>query len=283
MTVAATDIVLASGASSALATGTVTSEQIELIKATILKPKNRVATNDELALFIGQCSRTGLDPFARQIYGIYRKSDGKEQMTIQTGIDGFRLIAERSGHYAGQDGPFWQDATGHWHESWPDKSTLPVAAKVIVRKILAGHLVETPAIANFEEFAPRYNGKLQGLWPQMPAHMIGKVAEALALRKAFPQELSGIYTAEEMEHVEPIPEGAVVTVGRPVLVVPEDTVTDSDVEELKAAAAGLPMGKIRLIFGAHGLDADSTPWEQIPKSKAADMCAALSGAERPES
>ena len=155
------------------------------------------------ALFIGQCSRTGLDPFARQIYGIYRKDHGVEKMTIQTGIDGFRVVAQRTGAYGGQDGPFWQDADGRWHESWPRKQPLPVAAKVIVRKVIGGVVVETPAIANFEEFAPRYNGNLQGLWPQMPAHMIAKCAEALALRKAFPQELSGIYTADEMEHVQP--------------------------------------------------------------------------------
>ena len=70
-----------------------TDDQVALIKRTICKPKERQATNDELALFIAQAKRTGLDPFAKQIYAIFRKSHGEEQMTIQTGIDGFRLTA----------------------------------------------------------------------------------------------------------------------------------------------------------------------------------------------
>lgn len=278
MSIATTDIALASGTSSALASGNVTPEQIALIKNTILKPKNREATNDELALFIGQCSRTGLDPFARQIYGIFRKSDGVEKMTIQTGIDGFRLVAQRAGGYGGQDGPFWQDTNGLWHESWPNKTPLPVAAKVIIRKVIGGVVVETPAVANFEEFAPRYKGVLQGLWPQMPAHMNAKCAEALGLRKAFPQELSGIYTSDEMEHVD---------LDQPVIVAreiapPPEPVTEADVKELESAAAGLQWGKLRLIFGAHGLDADVS-WNLIPKPKAAALAVALSEAERPQS
>lgn len=176
-------------------------DQIALIKRTICKPKDREATDDELALFQYQCERTGLDPFSRQIYAIFRKSRGEEQMTIQCAIDGFRLIAERTGKYIGQDGPFWCDEDGVWTDTWL-KPGAPKAARVVVKKLLGGVVGETPAVAHLAEYMPTYNGSPSGQWGQMPALMIGKCAEALALRKAFPAETSGIYTAEEMAQAD---------------------------------------------------------------------------------
>lgn len=175
-------------------------DQVQLIKRQICTPKNREATGDELALFIGQAKRTGLDPFSRQIYAVFRWDSrvGGEKMTIQASIDGLRLIAERSGQYLGQEGPFWRDEESDWSDVWL-KSSPPLAAKVVVRRLVGGHVSETPAVAHWSEYVVTdKGGKPSRMWAEKSALMLAKCAESLALRKAFPNDMSGLYTAEEM-------------------------------------------------------------------------------------
>lgn len=169
-----------------------TPDQIDLIKRTIAVG----STDDELKLFLYQAKRTGLDPLSRQIHFVKRKDKG----TIQTAIDGYRLIADRTGKYAGNDDYKFDEGLSIFEHDKTKRGN-PVTATATVYKIVDSERCAFTATARWEEYCPA-DEKSQFMWKKMRYLMLGKCAEALALRKAFPAELSGLYTDEEMQQAD---------------------------------------------------------------------------------
>src|SRR5581483_6068105 len=150
-----------------------TDEQLAIIRNTVANG----TSPDQFRLFIEVCKYHGLSPFARQIYAVVRnskQSDGSyaKQMTIQTSIDGYRLLAERSGKYVGQVGPEWCGPDGQGVDVWLS-DTPPAAARIgVLRKDFAQ---PTWGVAKYKSYA-----QSTPLWTKMPDVLLAKCAEALA-------------------------------------------------------------------------------------------------------
>jgi phage recombination protein Bet len=167
-------------------------EKVALIKRTVAQD----ATDDELDLFLHQARRMGLDPLARQIhFQKYNTKDGPRVSFITT-IDGYRLIADRTGKYAGSDEPEFEGEIKDKNYGGGPGPNIPAKATVTVHKIVGGTVRPFSNSAYWQEYYPGY--KRGHMWRKMPHVMLAKVAEAGALRKAFPADLSGAYTADEM-------------------------------------------------------------------------------------
>lgn len=186
------------------------------------------ATEGDIELFFHQAKRTGLDPFAKQIYMVGRKTKvggyrgeperWETKWTIQVGIDGWRLngrrAAARTGEKVQTEGPFWQGIDGGgWNDVWLNPKAPPAAAKFTV--IRDGEAFT--GIAMYSEYVQtKSNGEPNAMWSKMPANQLAKCAEAAAWRKAFPEAFSGIVLedAAQSESVQTI-DGEVVKTAPP--------------------------------------------------------------------
>ncbi len=174
-----------------------TPEQKETLKATVAKG----ATDDELALFMAIATQRGLNPFNRQIYFIKRRSKGEDgewedAPTIQTGIDGFRSIADNTETYAPSP-----KATVFQHT--PQGQLVSATAFVMKYHKPSNQWVEFSATAFYSEYAQKTKAGLPTkFWREMPRGQLEKCAEAKALRKGWPEKLGGLYTFDEMAQAD---------------------------------------------------------------------------------
>lgn len=161
-----------------------------------------LADRPTVEAFLAHCQRTQLDPIARQIYAIYR--GGK--WGIQISIDGARLVAERTGQYEGQTTPEFTGDGVTWTEVWlavepPKAARVGVYRRGFREPLYAVALWDAYAVYDdvWERGQKTGEKKLSSMWAKMGPLMLAKCAEMLALRKAFPQDLSGLYSSEEMQ------------------------------------------------------------------------------------
>jgi len=169
--------------------------KVELLKRTIAKG----ATDDELLMFINVCKGLGLSPFLRHVHLVKRWDSrlGIEVAAVQVGIDGFRSVAESTEAYAGNDDPIFKGEKVLSQGPGKEPIKVPNEAFVVVRKIVQGNIYDFTATARWDEYYP--GDKIGFMWRSKPYVMLGKCAEALALRKAFPKVLGGVYVPEELE------------------------------------------------------------------------------------
>lgn len=172
------------------------------------------ATPQEFELFIYQCKHHQLDPLTKQIY--FMKNKGR--VTTITSIDGYRSIAHRTGKYAGKDPVKW---------TYDEKGKL-VCADVTVYKFVEGHKCAFTEFAFYDEYKSG-----TPTWQKMPKVMLAKVAEAKALRSAFPSELGSLYTQDEMDQAGAAPSSASSSQGEDLSYLNDDKPIEAEVVEEK--------------------------------------------------
>jgi phage recombination protein Bet len=163
------------------------------------------ASEGEFSVLMGIAEARNLNPLLRQVFFVKRWDSVKreEVWSVQVSIDGLRSIAQRTGEYDGQDAITFQyeDKDGRlWPAKVPGSKIYSAEARIYRR----GCAHAFPATAFWSEYAQvKKDGSLTAFWATKPHIMLGKCAEALALRKAFPEDLAGLYSEEEMPDIKP--------------------------------------------------------------------------------
>ncbi len=224
------------------------SQELELMRKTVAKG----ASAEQFALFLEMCKHYGLNPLTRQIYCII---DKQGRMIIQTSIDGFRLMAERTQKYAGQLGPLWCGEDGEWKDVWLKKEP-PAAAKVgILRRDFVEPVWSVARFSSYSLSTPT--------WQKMPDNMLAKCAESLAFRRAFPAQMGGIYTQEEMAQAHDDPQIEAQAHSVHVEEVHEAPVVEAEPVQLAEAGLHKQIGDLKKRAKDLGVASNAGEWQDL--------------------
>jgi phage recombination protein Bet len=159
---------------------------------------------DSVILALSYCKARGLDPFRRVVHivPIWDKARQCYVETVWPGIAELRSTAFRTGEYAGREETRFGDAVSRDWQDGRDTLTLefPAWAQVTVFRYVRGcrEAFAGPRVHWLETFASTKSGAPNAMWRKRPYGQLDKCAEAAALRVAFPEEVGGELTVEEI-------------------------------------------------------------------------------------
>lgn len=158
---------------------------IETLKQTVAQN----TTDAEFKIFCEFCKSTKLNPFKKEVWCIVTGEGKYRRMQLMTGINGFHAIANSHPQYDGMEIGLIGKSGEYLPMTYPNNDYIGAWAKVYRKD----RRIPVEGVAMLSEY-----DKKHGNWITMKRVMINKCSESVGLRKAFPQELNGLYTQEEM-------------------------------------------------------------------------------------
>lgn len=166
--------------------------------------KDRVTTQ-EVVMFMNLCQHNCLDPWLREAYLI---KFGSEPATIVAAKEAYTKRAECNEQFNGQEAGIIllneeTNEINYRKGSFKLPNETLVGGYAEVWRKDRGHSYRIEVSLD-EYMGKKKDGNPTMIWRTKPATMIRKVALVQALREAFPGNLGGAYTAEEVGMDEPI-------------------------------------------------------------------------------
>jgi len=193
---------------------------------------NAKITDSEVMLFLELCKRQKLDPFVTGEVFLIKYKEGVPAQTV-VGYNTYKRRAEENPNYLGkEEGIVVQRGNDIVKKDgaclYPQETLLGGWCKVSYLK--NGYQVYSYKECEMSEYRQENT-----MWRTKPAMMICKVAVSQALRDAFPKEMNGLYTAEELAPKEAKEEDfAPVKIGEKVMAKVSVFISEADRKKLFA-------------------------------------------------